>query len=206
MKKVYELAKGEVGTYEWADGSNPKINEYFADVGFKSMTDETAWCAAFAGSMLKRAKLPHTGKLTARSYLDWGKPVELDKAEPGDVVVLWRGSPDGWQGHVGFYVRKDGKTIYLLGGNQSNQVNVSGYKEDRVLGVRRMSGRDSPAKSKTLQGAAAGSASALTMIGTAVAALDSYAQYLVIVLSFFVVCAFLWIGRERLRKWAEGER
>jgi hypothetical protein len=86
MRNVYDLAKMEIGTYEWAEGSNPRVDAYFDDVGFPAMRDDTAWCAAFVGAMLKRSGYPHTGKLTARSYIDWGKPVDLKDAQP---VTWW---------------------------------------------------------------------------------------------------------------------
>ncbi|MGB1214828.1 MAG: TIGR02594 family protein [Pikeienuella sp.] len=138
MKKVYDLARADLGTWEWADGHNPKVVKYFADVGHEWVKDdETAWCAAFVGSKLKQAGLPHTGKLNARSYLDWGTPVALKDAKEGDIVVFSRGNPNGWQGHVAFFVEESGSTIRVLGGNQSNQVNVSAYPKSRLLGIRR---------------------------------------------------------------------
>lgn len=205
MKKVYDLARIEIGTYEWAEGSNPRVDAYFDDVGHPSMTDETAWCAAFVGAMLKRCGLPHTGKLTARSYLDWGKPIDLSKAEPGDVVVLWRGSPTSWQGHVGFYDHQADGNVYLLGGNQRDQVNVSGYDIDKVLSVRRME-RTSPTQSTTLQAAGLSSAGVLGAVGTTVGALDGTAQLVVIGAAIVALAGLAWIARERLRKWADGIR
>ena len=126
--------------YEWAGSDhNPKIVQMFADVGHSWVKDdETAWCAAFVGSMLKRSGLPHTGKLNARSYLNWGVGVPLEMAERGDLVVFTRGDPNGWQGHVGFYSGHDDKYVYVLGGNQSNQVNIKPYSRKRLLGVRRV--------------------------------------------------------------------
>ena len=143
--QAYQLARADEGTWEYADGHNPKILQYFADVGHGWVKDdETAWCAAFVGAMLKRAGMPQTGKLNARSYLDWGDEVALDGAQEGDIVVFWRGTPDGWQGHVGFFVRRAGVSIEVLGGNQANQVNVKRYPVDRLLGVRRAPGTQAP--------------------------------------------------------------
>lgn len=134
---AYELAKAEIGTVEWADGNNPKVLAYFRDAGHPEISDdETAWCAAFVGAMLKRAGQKGTGKLNARSYLDWGQPVERKDARPGDVVVFKRGN-SSWQGHVAFFVKDCGASIDVLGGNQSNAVNVKGYKASQLLGIRR---------------------------------------------------------------------
>ena len=139
MNRAYELARADLGTWEWKDGHNPKVVQYFADVGHGWVKeDEVAWCAAFVGAMLKRAGMPHTGKLDARSYLKWGEPVQLDAAEPGDIVVFSRGDPNGWQGHVAFFVRRVGDHILVLGGNQANQVNERQYPISRLLGVRTM--------------------------------------------------------------------
>ena len=205
MRKVYDLARLEIGTYEWAEGSNPRVDAYFDDVGYPSMTDETAWCAAFVGAMLKRCGLPHTGKLTARSYLDWGKPVDLAKAEPGDIVVLWRGSPTSWQGHVGFFDRQADGNVYLLGGNQRDMVNVSGYSIDRVLSVRRME-RTSKAQSTTIQAVAGTAAASGVGYFQAFSQLDPITQYILLGTAAVSALFLLWIVRERIRRWGEGDR
>ena len=85
---AYEMAKAEVGTVEWANGNNPKVVAYFKDSGNPGvMDDETAWCAAFVGAMLKRAGIKGTGKLNARSYLDWGTPVARKDAQPDKTSI-----------------------------------------------------------------------------------------------------------------------
>ena len=139
QKIAYALASEEIGLREVKGPKhNPGVIQMFADVGHSWVQDdETAWCAAFVGAMLERAGLHSTRKLTARSYLDWGSPVPLDGAQPGDVIVFSRGDPSGWQGHVGFFVRNAGTHIDVLGGNQSDQVSVARYPVTRLLGVRR---------------------------------------------------------------------
>ena len=135
--KAYELAKAEVGTVEWRDGHNPKVVAYFKDSGNAGVKDdETAWCAAFVGAMLKRARMKGTGKPNARSYLDWGVPVDRKDARPGDIVIFKRGN-SSWQGHVAFFVKDRGTAIDVLGGNQSDAVNVKGYSAASLLGIRR---------------------------------------------------------------------
>lgn len=137
MNKAYELALKEQGVVEWAKGSNPKINKYFADAGHLNIVDDdVAWCAAFVGAMLARAGIKPTGMLTARSYLKWGTPVDLADARPGDIVVIPRGS-SSWQGHVFFFVKRSGAFVDGLGGNQSNTVNIQRYSAKTILGIRR---------------------------------------------------------------------
>jgi len=100
------------------------------------------WCAAFANAILEKSELPsnkdHKYPLVARSFLDWGQAVEQPKL--GDIVVFPRGN-QGWQGHVGFYVKEqtiDGVLYYyILGGNQKNSVRVDLYRADKALGIRR---------------------------------------------------------------------
>lgn len=114
---------------------NSKIVNMFSKVGFSGVKDdETAWCAAFTGAVLKEAGLPYLKTLTARDYLQYGK--KLNKPKEGAIVVFWRGRRDGWQGHVGFVTLWDKDYVWCLGGNQSNKVNVQKFPRSRVLGFR----------------------------------------------------------------------
>jgi uncharacterized protein (TIGR02594 family) len=138
QEQAYQFALAEIGVREWSQPGkhNPTIVGYFADAGWQSIKDdETAWCAAFVGAMLARAGLSPSGKLTARSYLTWGEPVPGSAAREGDVIVLSRGDPKGWQGHVGFLRgwADDGDPL-VLGGNQRNAVSVAAYPKERILG------------------------------------------------------------------------
>ena len=119
--------------------NNPEVVKYFESVGFGSLGDETAWCSAFMNWIALEAGLEISGKLTARSWLAMGDTIE--DPQPGDVVILWRESPSSWKGHVGLYINEDDNFIYILGGNQSNQVRISPYKKSRLLGYRRLKKR-----------------------------------------------------------------
>jgi uncharacterized protein (TIGR02594 family) len=133
-----QIAFDEYGISE-SKGSvhNKRILEYFAVAGHSWVkNDETAWCAAFANYICRKANLESTGKLNARSFLGIGKKVATPKF--GDLVIFWRGSKDSWQGHVGFYVTSRGNYIYTIGGNQSDKVNISPYAKSRLLGYRRL--------------------------------------------------------------------
>ncbi|WP_394749487.1 TIGR02594 family protein [Spongiimicrobium salis] len=117
---------------------NPEILKYFNVIGFdgSQLKDETAWCSAFMNWVALEAGCQHTGKLNARSWLDVGERV----AEPkiGDVAILWRESPQSWKGHVGIFISEDENNIHILGGNQSNQVNIRTYPKRRLLEFRRI--------------------------------------------------------------------
>jgi uncharacterized protein (TIGR02594 family) len=136
MKPIeYALVELVAGVAEVpGPGSNPRVLEYLHTVGL-GRDDETAWCSAFTNWCHEQAGITGTGKGNARSWLSWGgKP---DSPCLGDVVVLWRGSRDGWQGHVGFWVGGSGGAVLILGGNQGDRVSIAAYSPERVLGYRR---------------------------------------------------------------------
>lgn len=98
--------------------------------------DETAWCGAFVGGILHECGLPvPSGPAAARSYLNLGNV--LERPAYGCIVIFWRGSKNGWSGHVGFVVGVDRRgNLMVLGGNQGNEVNIKPFAVDRVLGYR----------------------------------------------------------------------
>lgn len=134
----FEIACGYIGTTEGpGPENNPIIVEMYAAVGHDWVEhDSVAWCAAFVGHCLEQAGIRSTRKLTARSYLDWGIPVDLAETQPGDIGVIPRGT-SSWQGHVFFIDRIEGPWVWGLGGNQSDAVNVKRYPISKLLGVRR---------------------------------------------------------------------
>lgn len=99
--------------------------------------DETAWCSALPNFIHHILGLERSKSLMAQNWLNHGRIVSLSEARVGfDLVILSRsGNPD-W-GHVGYYSGNSLNFIYLLGGNQSNGVNVTGYEINRLLGIRR---------------------------------------------------------------------
>ena len=135
QKSAFEIALGEYGTKERKGGENPEIIKYFSEIGFPEIKeDEVPWCSAFVNWCVMKAGLPITKNLAARSWLGWGEKVTLP--EIGDLAVFRRGTA-GWQGHVGFYVKNDGFYVWVLGGNQSDEVCISRYAGTDLLGYRR---------------------------------------------------------------------
>lgn len=135
--KIINIALGEFGIREIpGKQDNPEVLKFFNDLGFdgKALKDETAWCAAYANWVLFKADLKGSGKLNARSLLTVGEPTTTP--EKGDIVVLWRKSPEDWRGHTGFFIRETKNWVYILGGNQGNRVSIQAYPKSRVLAYR----------------------------------------------------------------------
>lgn len=94
--------------------------------------DETPWCGFFVADCIDAAKLTYPGKgefARAKSWLTWGK-----QTSPvlGAIAVFGR---EGG-GHVGFLVGESLHHWYVLGGNQSNCVNIMPIMKSRALGYR----------------------------------------------------------------------
>jgi uncharacterized protein (TIGR02594 family) len=128
-------AERHVGTGEWPGARhNPAVLTFFKLAGFAGVkNDETPWCAAFVNAVMATCMLPTTGKLTARSFLTWGKTIP--DARRGAIAIFRRGN-SSWQGHVGFVLEADATHITLLGGNQSDSVNRARYPRSKLLGLR----------------------------------------------------------------------
>lgn len=114
---------------------NPIVVAYWRAIkrgGIK--TDEVAWCSSFVGAMFEYNGIKSSRYESARSWLAWGEHIERSEVRFGDVVVFSRNGG----GHVGLLVgiTAEGNPI-VLGGNQSNQVNVKVFDRKRVVGYRR---------------------------------------------------------------------
>lgn len=137
--EIINIALDQVGIKEIpGTQDNPEVLKYFNEIGFDGakLKDETAWCSAFASWVAKEANLQYSKKLNARSWLNVGTKVTTP--EKGDVVIFWRESKTSWKGHVAFFIRETQNWIYVLGGNQNNQVKISAYPKNRLLGYRRL--------------------------------------------------------------------
>jgi len=98
--------------------------------------DSIPWCGLFMAMCAARSAYPvQADCLSARGWLDWGR--EAKTPGLGDVLVFWRGKPDGKSGHVGLYVGEDDLAFHVLGGNQGDQVSITRIRKTRLLGVRR---------------------------------------------------------------------
>jgi uncharacterized protein (TIGR02594 family) len=134
-----QIAVEELGTREIAgDEHNPRIVQYHQATTLKATTDEVPWCASFVNWCLQEGGSIGSRSAAARSFQTWGLPVKISvnpRLGMGSIIVLRRGS-NPRQGHVGFYVGRLPGYVLVLGGNQSNRVQVDAYPFGQILGCR----------------------------------------------------------------------
>lgn len=130
-------ARRLMGTKEVAGkGSNKTIIDWATALGIDYPSDDIPWCGLFVahciGATLPGEPLP-ANPLGARNWQKFGNPTT--PAE-GAVLVFWRESKSGTKGHVGFYNGEDRVAYQVLGGNQSDAVNITRIAKDRLLEAR----------------------------------------------------------------------
>lgn len=103
------------------------------------------WCGDFVETCIALT-LPHeplpANPYLARNWLKFGQPIE---PATGAILIFWRGSRTGIEGHVAFCISQNERQFLIRGGNQLNQVRDSWIDKDRLLGARWPSTFDLPA-------------------------------------------------------------
>jgi uncharacterized protein (TIGR02594 family) len=116
--------------------NNPVIMGWAEGLNLDYAGDDVPWCGLFVAHCIA-AVLPGepqpANPLGARQWLKFGRDVV---PQVGAVMVFWRGSRDGWTGHVALYVGEDSAAYHVLGGNQSDAVTVTKISKSRLLGAR----------------------------------------------------------------------
>lgn len=93
--------------------------------------DSIPWCGLFVGICMKRSNLPlPANALGALQWSTWGQ--HLTSPVPGAVLCFTR--PGG--GHVSFYVGEDEECYHILGGNQSDSVDITREPKARCVAMR----------------------------------------------------------------------
>ena len=129
-----EVAKSLINTKETpGTADNPEILHWAKEIGVgKDYThDSIAWCGLFIGFCLRHSGLSIVGTpLWARAWAVYGR--FLAAPAFGAIMVFVR---EGG-GHVGFYVSEDESYYHILGGNQSDAVNITRVAKDRCIAYR----------------------------------------------------------------------
>jgi uncharacterized protein (TIGR02594 family) len=129
-----DIAVAEMGIQgDTAPGkNNDRIVEYHSTTSLKATDDETPWCSSFVNWVMKQAGYKGTGSAAAKSWMNWGSALQNPKC--GAIAVIKRksagytvatGSTSGF--HVAFFISSTPAQIYLLGGNQHNQVRYTHF-------------------------------------------------------------------------------
>lgn len=136
---------------DWSErGSpaNPLIRQTYLLCGRDYNRDgqaiQYAWCAAFVSFMLDESGIENPRTMGSQEYARYGRPVNwrnIENIRKNDIVVFKSKTRSG--GHVGFVQSIDPKTrrVACLGGNQSNNVNITNYgfnsNSQYILEIRR---------------------------------------------------------------------
>lgn len=116
---------------------NPVIMGWAKDLGIEKVytADEIAWCGLFMAYVCKAAnvEIPFSAK-DALWALNWNKfGTKQSTAMLGDVLTFTRNGG----GHVGIYVGEDATHYHIIGGNQSDMVNIMRIAKNRLSQIRR---------------------------------------------------------------------
>ncbi len=113
--------------------TNPALKAFLKSDG-KTVGDPATipWCGDFVQTCIALA-LPRE-PLPSNPYgaINWLKFGKSSKPKKGAILIFWRGSPNGWQGHIGFYMGEDATHYHVLGGNQSDMVSVTKIAKNRL--------------------------------------------------------------------------
>lgn len=102
-------------------------------LGITYSADSVAWCGLFVGwAMLQAGIEPPAICVRAKAWADWHANLRPEFLCPGAVLVFDRAGG----GHVAFYVGEDATHYHVLGGNQSDSVNVMRVAKDRCIARR----------------------------------------------------------------------
>lgn len=136
--QIFVQAYSLIGTKEIIGTIHSKIILGWAkELGLEKIytNDEIAWCGLFMAIVCKRAGLETN--ITPKDSLwalNWNKfGTKQSVAMFGDVLTFKRNGG----GHVGIYVGEDDICYHVLGGNQSNMVNITRIEKKRCAGIRR---------------------------------------------------------------------
>ncbi len=112
---------------------NQKIIRWLGKLRAWWNDDETPWCGVFVAHCMQESWLPFPKfYMRAKAWSDYGSLLRRDRLAPGAILVFDRAGG----GHVGFYVGEDAGFYYVLGGNQSNAVNVMKLGKSRLIASR----------------------------------------------------------------------
>lgn len=130
----FDIAKGYIGVKEIPGRQhNSTIRSWLERLGAWWRDDETPWCGVFVAHCLREAGLPVAKNwMRALAWIEYGSNLRTTHVAPGAILIFSRKGG----GHVGFYVGENQTHYFVLGGNQSNSVNISKIAKERCAAIR----------------------------------------------------------------------
>jgi uncharacterized protein (TIGR02594 family) len=109
----------------WAKETKTASDNWYND-------DSIPWCGLFMAVVAQRAgKEVPPNCLRALAWDNFG--IKVNEAVLGDVLTFTRNGG----GHVALYVAESDDSYFVLGGNQSNKVNITRILKNRLHSIRR---------------------------------------------------------------------
>lgn len=128
-----EEAYKDIGVHEVSN--EDRVHQMWRDCKLSGLAKFSAgkvpWCSGAACAWMERAGIRSPRTDGAKNWLGWG--IELNEPAYGCVAVFTRSGG----AHVGFVVGEDyNGNLLIVGGNQSNAVNIKSFAKSRVSGYR----------------------------------------------------------------------
>lgn len=117
--------------------ANPQILAFLAATNYPADgRDEVPWCSAFLVFLFNECGIKTTANAAALSWMQYSVPTDQPKL--GDVVVLaWpANAPVNY--HVGLFIRETAELVYILAGNQNDEVDITPWRKRSVLSYRQL--------------------------------------------------------------------
>lgn len=122
----FRLGLHDLGFHE--TGNNQGIERFIAEAHTGELGQP--WCAIWVNAKLEQSGVPGSRSPSSQSFRTHAAFVALAGPAPGAIVVYWRGSRAGGEGHVGFYVDETATHVRTLGGNESDLVQIEPLPKD----------------------------------------------------------------------------
>lgn len=142
-----QLTLGMLEYYGMKEVAGPQSNNRLLSIMRKYIAwaddDSTlSWCSILLDYVAKTLGIERPNSPAAVDWKKVGTSIDLEDVEIGDVMVFYRDKESNWQGHVGVFISHSERPgyVWLLGGNQSNQVNIQHQSLSKLRkdGIRRL--------------------------------------------------------------------
>jgi uncharacterized protein (TIGR02594 family) len=116
----FQLGVHDIGFHE--TGNNGGIELFISQAHCGAVGDP--WCAIWSNAKLELSGITGTRSPSSQSFRFSAGYVQLAGPALGALAIFWRGSQTSGLGHVGFYRGEDANSVWTLGGNENDMVQI----------------------------------------------------------------------------------